>query len=106
MPDAKQNVIEETSEMTDAVSLLQNTILGILETAPRGLTVERIRTRLFEAGGTVDTHEVVRGLVRLNERRLVEFSRARGWRVCRPGTRVSRNDMEEHVERVRETIGS
>lgn len=92
--------------MTDTVSLLQNTILRILETAPHGLTVERIRTRLFEAGATVDTHEVVRALGRLNERGLVEFSRARGWRVRGPGTGASRNDMEEYVERVGETIGS
>ena len=69
--------------MTDPGSLLQEPILRVLEVTPRGLTVERIRTRLFEAGATVGKHEIVRELGRMNERQRVEYSAARGWSVRR-----------------------
>ena len=67
--------------MTDPGALFQDTILRVLETAPHGLTVERIRTQMAEAGATVGKHEIVRALGRMNERQLVQFGPARRWHV-------------------------
>lgn len=68
---------EEVPDMTDAGSLVQDTIYRVLEAAPRGLTVERIRTQLAEAGASVGKDEIVRALARMNERQLVQFGAAR-----------------------------
>lgn len=51
--------------MTAPDSLFQDTIFSVLEAAPRGLTVERIRTQLTEAGATIGKDEVVRALAHM-----------------------------------------
>ncbi len=66
--------------------LLQDTILRVLDSAPRGLTVERIRSRLTTAGTGVLKHEVVRALADMNARQLVQLSAGRRWQArARPG---------------------
>ena len=46
--------------MTAPDSLFQDTIFRVLEAAPRGMTVERIRTQLAEAGAMIGKDEIVR----------------------------------------------
>jgi len=75
--------------MTAPDSLFQDTIFRVLETAPRGLTVERIRTQLAEAGATISKDEVVRALAHMNERQLVQFGAARRWHVRRQGNKTA-----------------
>ena len=72
--------------MTEPGPLFQDTIFRVLEGAPRGLTVERIRTQLAEAGATVRKDEIVRALLQMNERQLVQFGAARRWHVRQHST--------------------
>lgn len=69
--------------MTDPGSLFQDTLFTVLEAAPQGLTVERIRTRLVAGGATVRKDEIVRALAHMNERQLVQLGAARRWHVRR-----------------------
>lgn len=67
--------------MNDQSLLFQDTILRILETAPNGLTVERIRSQLAKAGATASKDEIVRALGHMNERHLVQIGVTRRWLV-------------------------
>lgn len=69
------------SPASGAEARLQDTILRVLESAPNGLTVERLRTQLTEAGAAVSKDGIVRALAGLNERQLVQFGAARRWHV-------------------------
>ena len=77
--------------MKDPGPLFQDTIFRVLEAAPRGLTVERIRTQLAEAGATARKDEVVRALAQMNERQLVQFGAARRWYVRQRSARRDKN---------------
>lgn len=75
--------------MTTADPLLQDTIFRVLEAAPRGLTVERIRTQLTQAGATIGKDAIVRALAHMNERQLVQFGAARRWHVRQHGNKAT-----------------
>ena len=77
--------------MKDPGPLFQDTIFRVLEAAPRGLTVERIRTQLAEAGATVRKDEIVRALAQMNERQLVQFGAARRWHVRQHSARTDKS---------------
>ncbi len=67
--------------MNEAESLFQDTILRVLETAPQGLTVERIRSQLAKAGAVAAKHEIVRTLAQMNDRQLIQIDATRRWLV-------------------------
>ncbi len=77
--------------MKDPGPLFQDTIFRVLEAAPRGLTVERIRTQLAEAGATVRKDEIVRALAQMNQRQLVQFGAARRWHVRQHSARTDKS---------------
>ena len=76
--------------MTEPGLLFQDTILRVLETAPRGLTVERIRSQLAKAGAVASKNEIVRTLAQMNERQLVQLGSTRRWLVRQNSTRTGR----------------
>ena len=65
--------------MTVQISLLEDTIFRLLESAPLGLTVERIRSQLATAGAVTGKHEIVRALAELHRRRMVQMDAGRRW---------------------------
>ena len=67
--------------MTAPGSLFHDTVFRVLEAAPRGLTVERIRTQLAKAGVTAGKNDIVRALAQMNQRQLVQFGATRRWHV-------------------------
>ena len=76
--------------MTDSGPHFQDTILRVLETAPRGLTVERIRSQLANGGAVASKDEIVRALVQMNERQLVQLGATRRWLVRHHSPRTGR----------------
>ncbi len=66
---------------------LEDQLLRLLECAPRGLTVERIRNHLTAAGAQARKDDIVRALRGLSERGQVQIGPARKWqlRQVRPG---------------------
>ena len=76
--------------MANLSSLFQDTILRVLETAPSGLTVERIRSQLAKAGTAIGKDEIVRTLAQMNERQLVQLSPTRRWHVRQRSTRTDK----------------
>ncbi len=75
--------------MTDPRPLFQDTILLILKTALRDLTVERIRSQLAKAGSVAGKDEVVRALAHMKERQL-ELGVTRRWVVRHDSMRAER----------------
>jgi hypothetical protein len=63
--------------------ILQDQLLRLLDNAPRGATVERLRSLLQASGSHAGKDEIVRALRGLSERHLVEIGAARKWNVRR-----------------------
>ena len=76
--------------MTDSGPHFQDTILRVLETVPRGLTVERIRSQLAKGGAVASKDEIVRVLAQMNERQLVQLGATRRWLVRHHSPRTGR----------------
>ena len=57
-------------------------IFRLVESAPLGLTIERIRSQLTMAGAVAGKHEIVRALAELHRRRMVEMDAGRRWSLC------------------------
>ena len=77
--------------MTLPAPSLEDTVFRLLETAPRGLTVERIRSQLVAAGAASDKHEIVRALGGLRQRRMVQMDASRRWKLHDNRPRIRAN---------------
>lgn len=67
-------------------AVLEDQLLRLLEGAPNGMTVERLRSLLQVGGSRSRKDEIVLGLRVLSERGLVEIGAARKWRIRRRDT--------------------
>lgn len=62
---------------------LEDQLLRLLDGAPRGLTVERLRSHLMAAGAQARKDDIVRALRSLSERGHVQIGTSRKWRIRR-----------------------
>lgn len=74
---------------------LEDQLLRLLDGAPRGLTVERIRNHLTAAGAQARKDDIVRALRVLSERGHVQIGAARKWHVRRTTPGATPSDGRE-----------
>ena len=71
--------------MATVDAVLQDQLLRLLEGAPKGITVERLRSLLQTGGSQARKDEIARALRALSERGLVQIGAARKWHIRRYG---------------------
>src|SRR3546814_97284 len=69
--------------MTGLEPVLQDQLLRLLDGAPRGMTVERLRSLLQAAGSRAQKDDIARALRALSQRNLVQIGAARRWHIRR-----------------------
>src|SRR3546814_5651200 len=72
--------------MTGLEPFLQDQLLRLLDGAPRGMTVERLRSLPQVGGSRAQKDDIARALRALSQRNLVQIGAARRWHIRRAVT--------------------